>query len=181
MSEQVPAREVMLGTRVQPYLINAFGRGVQFRDSGTTRVSDEIDRIFDSFTTDYLQAQSAYLASDLAGVDAARAAFQAATTQRVNLLSQQLTQSLVRLPGVLSKDKGMAAAPLQQFLTRRITHPRLPTSLLATLLNTSRNIPLSPGAPEAALYTLTATNAIESARVTTINASKFAISGVFRH
>ena len=181
VAEHLPMREFRLGTRMPPYLIASFGRGVQFRDSAATRVSDEIDRVFDSFTADYLQAQAAYLAADPAGFEQAGAAFQAATRQRVNLLAQQLTQALVRLPGMLAREKGAAGVPLQQFLSRRINNPVLPTSLLNTLIGTTAAIPPSPGAPEATLYTLTATNAIEAARVATINASKFAISGVFRH
>lgn len=177
VAERLSLQNVQLGTRMPPYLINAFSRGIQFRDSASTRVSDEIDRIFDSFTSDYLQAQAAFLASD---TTTSRAAFQNVTIQRVNLLAQQLTQTLVRLPGMLAREKGAPAVPVQQFLTRRINNPNVPTSLLNTLLDISRSIPESPGAPEATLYTLTATNAIEAARVATINSSKFAISGVFR-
>lgn len=178
ISERLPAQNLQQGTRVPPYLITAYGRGVQFRDSASTRVSDDIDRMFDSFTTDYLQAQAAYLASPTIQ---ARTVFEKSTTQRVNLLAQQLTQTLVRLPGMLAREKGASAVPLQQFLNRRISNPRVATTLLSTLINST--IPpsnMSLGASEATLYTLTATNAIEAARVATVNASKFATSGIFR-
>jgi hypothetical protein len=179
-TDYLAPQDVQLGRRVPPYLIASYARGIQFQDASTSRVTDSIDRAFDSFTSDYLQAQAAFLASSSAATTATQSAFRATTIQRVNLLAQELTQDLSRVPGILKRDKGAQSNTLQQFLARRITNQTAPSSLLRTLLATAPVPSATTGAPEATLYTLAATNAIETAHVATINAAKFAASGVFR-
>lgn len=168
----------VLGRRVAPNLVGSYSRGVQYKDSVNTRVSDAIDRSFDSFTADYLDAQAAYLADSNA---ISQSAFIATTTQRVHLLQQELTQVLARVPGTLKRNIGANANSLQQFLNRQIsgTRPRS-QSLLRTLIDKNTTVPpVGASGPSVTLYTLTAMNAIESARVATVNASKFSASGVF--
>ncbi|QDV39046.1 hypothetical protein [Tautonia plasticadhaerens] len=180
------AAQLLLDRPVPQGVIGSYTRGVQGRDSVTSRVSDGIDRAFDSFTADYLQAQSAYLASTPPGtpmnaLTAARNAFESLTVQRVNLLSQELIQELSRVPGSLQRATGQANTPLQSFLNRRINSPRpMSQSLLSTLLSDTVIPPPGTTGATASLYTLTATNAIEAARVSTANATKFTVSGVFR-
>lgn len=169
----------VLGTRVSPILIGSATRGVQFRDSSMGRISDAIDREYNSFTTDYLQAQSAYLAGTKSDTQAIMT-LQHLTIQRVNLLAAQLVQDLSRVPNSLQRATGARTTPLQSFLQRVIKgNGAGSTSLLQTLNNQS--IPPYPGysGPGVTLYTLTATNAIETARVATVNAAKFLISGTF--
>jgi hypothetical protein len=172
------------GTRVGAVQIGSYSRGIQGRDSSSTRVSDAIDRAFDSFTTDYLQAQAAYIASG--GTPELRRTFLNVTAQRVKLLSQELTQSLSRVPGTLDRGRGQSSAPLQQFLSRRITSPRPSSQSLLSVLSSDSIVPTvttptnTAGAAAASLYTLGATNAIEAARVATVNAAKFSSSGIFR-
>ena len=101
--------------------------------------------------------------------------------QRVYLLSQELTQSLSRVPGNVNRGKGEAATPLQTFLARRITNPTAASgSLLGTLLGPNSVPPIGSSDPIVSLYTLSASNAIEAARVATANATKFTALGAFR-
>lgn len=168
-----------VGRRFAPNLVSAYSRGVHLKDAVNTRVSDAIDRSFDTFTSDYIEAQSAYLADkNLRSKDA----FIATTTQRVVLLKQELTQILARVPGTLNRNTGSSANSLQQFLNRQIigNRPRS-VSLLKTLTDTQTTVPpIDASGPSVTLYTLTAMNAIESARVATVNATKFSASGIFR-
>lgn len=169
----------VLGTRVSPILIGSATRGVQFRDSAMGRISDAIDRDYNSFTDDYLQAQSAYLAGNSSDI-VAKQTLQDLTVQRVDLLAQQLVQDLSRVPNSLQRATGARETPLQSFLRRAVTgNTPASTSLLHTL--NTKSIPPTPGdtGPGVTLYTLTATNAIETARVATVNAAKFLISGTF--
>jgi hypothetical protein len=168
-----------LGRRFAPNLIGSYSRGIQLKDSVNSRVSDAIDRSFDSFTSDYLDAQSAYLADSNT---VSKNAFIATTRQRVSLLQQELTQILARVPGSLTRNKGASANSMQQFLTRQISGDRRQSrSLMSVLINENTTVPpVGANGPSVTLYTLTATNAIEAARVATVNATKFSASGIFR-
>lgn len=172
----VASQNGITGRRVPRSLIGAATRGVHFRDSLTTRVSDAIDREFDSFTADYLQAQGAYLASSTRD---SKVIFRNVTRLRVNLLAQQLTQVMSRIPNTLARSKGAASTPLQQFMVRRITAPPPADTLLGSLLDPDTIPPIGTPAADATLYTLAATNAIETARVATVNGAKFAAYGIF--
>ena len=141
---------------------------------------NRVNQAFDQFTTDYLQAQQVYLASS--GLQNADVTFKAYTTQRVNLLTQQLVQALVLLPGSLEKLRpqqrltSSQSTVLQAFLFRTIngTGTNAPDSLLTALNNAVPPAPTSgttTPAPAVTLFTLEASNAIETARTNTINAS----------
>jgi hypothetical protein len=152
----------------------------------TARVVAQVNAAFNEFTTNYLQAQGAYLSS---GTTADSTAFKSFTTQSVQLLAQNLTRTMVRLPGslVYIKDAAQRTAHggsgivLQAILFSRINGGSGSGSLLQTL-NSAAVVPATPptGA-SATLYTLTATNAIQSARVAMINSVKFLIMNTFNN
>jgi hypothetical protein len=162
---------------------------------------DKVNRAFDQFTTDYLQAQQVYLASASLGLANADSTFKDYTTQRVNLLTQELVQALVRLPGATTRLRPSQrvtpsmSTTLQSFLYRKINGNGIPTPAapsvagqydnvsLLTALNgavptTSATSPLTP--PAATLFTLRASSAIQTARINTINAAYLMTSGTFQ-
>jgi hypothetical protein len=155
-----------------------------------------VNQAFDQFTTDYLQAQQVYLAST--GLTNADTTFKNYITQRVNLLAQELVQALGRLPGATSKlqpkqriDPSLSTT-LQSFLFRKINGNIAITattgynniSLLTALNNAvppapAAGSPLSP--PAVTLFTLQASNAIETARINTENAAYLMSSGTYQN
>jgi hypothetical protein len=167
------------GGPLAPALIGTLSRNP--RASGRTgRVVAQINDAFDRFTRDYMQAQGAYLSSG-----AATSAFTTFTTQRVNLLAQELTRIFARLPGSFARiqnanQRSMTNSSIvfQAFLRRNINGA--PASSLGKILTSSDVVPPqgTTGAG-ATLYTLTATNAIGAAQTATINAAKFVASGTF--
>ncbi len=146
-------------------------------------VVDQINTTFDRFTTDYLQAQSAYFAS---GTSANRNSMVAFTKQRVSLLTQELIHVMTRLPGSLSQLQaghfGPSTVTLQAFLSRRINGST--SSSLQSILTSNNSDAIPKAIPlnnaSATLYTLTATNAIEAARASTLNGAQFLYSGNFK-
>jgi hypothetical protein len=165
---------------------------------------DRVNQAFDRFTTDYLQAQQIYLASTgfpATGTTTAESTFKDYTTQRVNLLAQELVQALIRLPGALNRLQAnqrvtpSMSTTLQAFLYRKIngngvTPPAAPSPVAQydnTSLLTALNgmVPPQPAAgntiPPATvtLFTLRASDAIESARINTINAAYLMSSSTF--
>ena len=145
------------------------------------RVVAQLNSSFDRFTNDYLQAQGAYLSSGIPSNEP----FKAFTTQRVSLLAQELTRIFARLPGSFARienkqqrDNSQSDVLFQAVLRRNINGP-VPTSLLAKL-NSNAVVPppMTTGAG-ATLFTLTATNAIQTARVAMINAARFVANGTF--
>jgi hypothetical protein len=157
---------------------------------------DKVNRAFDQFTTDYLQAQQVYLASASSGLANADATFKDYTTQRVNLLTQELVQALVQLPGATTRLRPnqrltpSMSTTLQSFLFRKINGTTAPTATnsydnvsLLTALNaavptTSATSPLTP--PAATLFTLKASSAIQTARINTDNAAYLMSSRTFQ-
>jgi len=143
-----------------------------------------VNASFNEFTANYLQAQGAYLSS---GTAADATAFKAYTVQGVQLLSQELTRTMSRLPGsmVYIKDAsqrsshGGSSVVLQAILYSRISGG---TGSLLSTLNSTAVVPATPptGA-SATIYTLTATNAIQSARVAMINSVKFLVNHTFNN
>jgi hypothetical protein len=137
-------------------------------------IQAQVNDSFDRFSRDYLEAQGAYLSS---GTSAA--ALKAFTAQRVNLLAQELTRTLSRVPGSFERiaNKGQQSkngsnVVLTGFLNRKINGPQN-TSLLH-ILNSDAVVPTpAPSGAGATLYTLAATNAIQAARYSTINAIRF--------
>ncbi len=141
---------------------------------------------YNQFTTEYLQAQGAYLSS---GTTADSAAFKAFTTQEIKVLAQQLTRTVSRVPGSLvyitdahqrSQD-GNSSVVLQAILYRHVNGGSGSGSLLDTLTSTSVIPTTPPTGASATLYTLTATNAIQASRVGMINAVKFLTAHSFKN
>lgn len=161
-------------------------RAIYPRGSGAYRISDQVEAAFNSFTTDYLQAQALYLeaiadpnvSADIA--DASKNLFIASTQTRIGVLVQDLTQSLSRLPNSLKRERGRSTVPLQDFLIRNITHPNNNTSLLSNLTNSKTIPPRGTTGAAASLYTLNALNAIKAAKTATTNGAFFLSSNTFR-
>jgi hypothetical protein len=173
------------GGPIAPGLIGTLSPNPAAAGSAARAVA-QINASFNQFTADYLQAQGAYLSS---GTTADSTAFQAFTTQEVQLLAQELTRTLSRVPGslVYIKDAhqrsldGNSSVVLQAILYRRINGGTGSGSLLETL-NSSSVVPSTPPTGAAAtLYTLTSSNAIQSARISMINAVKLLISHRFNN
>jgi len=145
------------------------------------RVAAQIGDTFDRFQADYLQAQGAYLSSG-----APQVTLTTFTAQRVNLLSQELVRIFARLPGSFSKiensgqraSAGNAATVFQAVLYRNVSGAA--NTSLVQILNSNAVVP-PPGTSGAAatLYTLTATNAIQAARTSLINAARFIANKTF--
>lgn len=158
---------------------------------------DKVNLAFDRFTNDYLQAQQVYISAATAGLANADTTFKDYTTQRVNLLSQELVKALGRLPGATSKLKPNQrlnqpiSTALQSFLFRKINgttvqgatgsydNISLLTALTAAVPSSSATNPLP--APAATLFTLKAASAIQAARLNTTNAAFWMSSGAFQH
>ena len=113
-------------------------------------------------------------------------------TQAVEVLAQSLTRTLSRIPAslVYIKDahqrnlNGGMPTVLQGILFRKINGPTTPTgattqSLLQTLTSASVIPNPPPSGAAASLYTLTATNAIQAARLGMINAVKLLVINKF--
>ena len=133
---------------------------------------------FDRFTNDYFQAQGAYLSSGVAS-----APFTAFTTQRVNLLAQELTRIFAILPGSFAQITSSHQRALNksdvlfQAILYRNINGAPQTSLLKTLNSASVVPPPSTSGAAATLYTLTATNAIQTARTALINSARNIANG----
>jgi hypothetical protein len=173
--DRLEAREVLThGGPFAPALIGTLSPNP--RASGPLgRIQAQVNQAFDQFRQDYFQAQGAYLSSG-----APAAPFTAFTIQRTNLLAGDLTRTLVRLPGSLARinnahqrSKTGSSVVLQAFLHNAINGPAPSTSLLQTLNSPSVMPPVGTSGAAASLYTLAASNAIQSARVATINAVRF--------
>jgi hypothetical protein len=150
---------------------------------------NQVNQAFDQFTTDYLQAQQVYLAST--GLSTANSTFMDYTTQRVNLLNQQLVHALIPLPGSLKKLRPQQrlttsqSTVLQNFLFRTIngTGTNAPSSLLTVLLKAippapTTSTPIPPSG--VTLFSLEATNAIQTARLNTVNAAHLLSTNTFQ-
>ena len=117
-----------LETRV---VLNASGRHIapvsaghvttNARNAATQAVVNNVNSSFDSFTTDYLQAQGTYFAAG--ATQGAHTAFRQYVGQRIQLLAAQLTQIFTHVPGSLNQSKvSTPGGPviLQTFLRSRI-------------------------------------------------------------
>jgi hypothetical protein len=142
----------------------------------------EINQAFDSFQNDYDQARATYFASISNQSNPSTAtmnAFMDYTTQRVFLLAAQLQNIFIQSP------QGTAKAPNQPYALKQLISTKIigsqgempKGSLEKSLLDT---IP-APGtsAPTESLYTLSQDNAIEAARVATLNGLSIIKNGAF--
>jgi hypothetical protein len=157
---------------------------ISARTNPTLQVADQVNQTFDSFETDYLQAQGAYLAN---GTSTAEVAFRKYVSQRVELLATQLTRIFAHVPGALSRSQTSSPGGpvvVQSFLRTRI-NGLASTNLIVALLG-RRNIggavpPAGTSGTTATLYTDQAISAIETARTATLNSVGFLFSRSFKH
>jgi hypothetical protein len=139
---------------------------------------------FDSFTTDYLQAQGAYLAINNVQ---AHAAFSHYVAQRVKLLAAQLTRIFVHVPGSLNRTRPSRSpggpVVIQSFLRTYINGPA-PTTLIVSLQGARAGVgaipPPGTTGTTATLYTDQALSAIETSRTVTLNNVGFLVSHTFQ-
>jgi hypothetical protein len=152
------------------------------------RVQAQVNASFDRFSTDYFQAQGAFLSAG--STSGLLPAFKTFTEQRVNLLAQELTRTLARVPGSYTRiaNTGQQAqngsnVVLTGFLNRKIngTGSVGANSLLTTLTSNALLPPAGTAGAGASLYTLAATNAIQTARAASINAVRFMATGAFNN
>jgi len=153
------------------------------RISSTQAVVNQVNLTFDSFTSDYLQAQGVYLANSTAE---AHIAFKQYVDQRVELLAAQLTRIFAHVPGSLNRSQtSTPGGPVivQTFLKTRIDGVSR-TSLLESLEGRSSGAgaipPKGTTGTTATLYTDQAISAIETAQTSTINSVAFLYSHSFQ-
>jgi len=142
----------------------------------------EINQAFDSFQNDYDQARATYFASIVNQTSPSAAttnAFMLYTTQRVSLLGQQVVNIFIQSPQGTAKAQGQPYA-LNQLVSTKIIggQGQAPKgSLVKSLLDT---IPqANTSAPTSSLYTLSEDDAIETARVATLNGLSIIKNGAF--
>lgn len=133
----------------------------------------KLDQAFGSFRTEYFAARDAYLKSGAA----AGQAFMSFTTQRVNVLAQDISAIFLHINGGTSRIKGKPPQ-LQVLIQSRILNNSGPAGLLYSL--NVQALPL-PGTKEPALslYTATAESAISAARAATENSIRYIATGAF--
>lgn len=175
------------GGPLNPALIGTLSPHV--RASGPIgRVRAQVNASFDRFSADYSQAQGAFLSSG--ATTAVLPAFKSFTEQRVGLLAQELARTLARVPGSNERIANMnqqkmngSNVVLSGFLNRKINGTgAVGASSLLTALTGNAVLPaVGTTGSGATLYTLAATNAIQSARAATINAIQFMVNGTFNN
>jgi hypothetical protein len=161
---------------------------IRARNNAAQAVVNAVNTSFDSFSTDYLQAQGAYLAAPNGG---SHNAFKSFVVQRVELLAAQLTRIFAHVPGSLSRlQTSSSGGPVvvQAFLRSRINGSSS-RSLLRALEGGGGN----PGAIPpvrmavststidtiATIYTDQAISAIETARTASLNSVGFLYGKAF--
>jgi hypothetical protein len=173
------------GGPISPVLIGTLSPNPRAAGPAARNIA-QINASFNQFTANYQQAQGAYLSS---GTTADAIAFKAYTSQAVGLLAQQLTRTMSRIHSALVYIKdaqqrslhGGASIVLEAILYSRINGGAGSGSLLETLNSTAVVPTTPPSGASATLYTLTAANAIQTARVAMINAVKFLVSNTFHN
>lgn len=154
------------------------------------RLVDQVNNSFASFQNDYLPVFSIYLNSNFEQTkpdDLKKTSMANFLSQRTKLLSQELTRTLVLVPGFASKQKN-GGVPLMTFLDRKIlgtinsqTVSTTPTELSLSLYDSLLNlIPINkPVTGTEPIYTTGAINAIQAANAATINAMGYAAFNTF--
>ncbi len=157
------------------------------RNNAVQAVVNQVNLSFNSFTTDYLQAQGAYLAATTGATPSkgARAAFKNFVAQRIDLLAAQLTRTFAHVPGSLTRlQTSSSGGPVvvQAFLNTRINGTSR-TSLLEALEGGRGNPgaipPAGTSGPTATIYTDQAISAIETAQTSSLNSLGFLYGGSF--
>ncbi len=158
--QPVPLEGRIVLSRMAPALIAVAHNAQAISGGAHQSLADQVNQAFDLFQNDYIQSRSTYLTS-IQNVpnpsSATMAAFSLYTTQRVNLLAQQLLDASV--PQHLVNKKIIGAKEQMP-----------PGSLAHSLIET---IP-QPGvtAPSVSLYTLGQDNSIEAARIAILHGLK---------
>jgi hypothetical protein len=151
----------------------------------------EVNQAFLLFQSDYGQARATYFAAILgqpstgpAAADAVNA-FQLYTEQRVSLLAQQITSSLLQYNVGTARTAGHANT-IKLLIASDIINPRkvnpatkLPTGQLFQSLVGSTPTPATVSAPTETLYTLSQNDAIEVANDAVLNAVGILRNGDF--
>jgi hypothetical protein len=153
------------------------------RNAATQAVVNNVNSSFDSFTTDYLQAQGTYFGAG--ATQGAHGAFRQYVNQRIQLLAAQLTQIFTHVPGSLNQLKvSTPGGPviLQTFLRSRIDGTSDRTLRFALLGggNGGAVPPVGTTGTTATLYTDQAITAIETSRTVTLNSVGFLYSRSFQ-
>ena len=151
-------------------------------------VVDQINQAYDRFTQDFLQAQGAYFAADRTGgtsdPQTAQRYFQSFIVQRIELLSQELTNVFVQLPGGVNRGGPNGSTIVQSYLRRRITGPARTTLVMQLAGRGPRDAanlipaPTTMGSP-ATLYTSSVLATIDASRAATLNASGYLLKSTF--
>lgn len=148
-------------------------------------VASLVDLAYDSFQEQFRQVRSTYLASVRGGTatDADQTAFNDYVSQRVDLLAQQITNSMLVYPkGATRGNGGASVLPL---IVARIKGDGTTAGQggvqQGTLKASLRTSTPSPGASETtiALATMAQDDAIEASRVYTLNAVTIVRNGYF--
>ncbi len=151
----------------------------------------EVNQSFDLFESDYGQARATYFAAILnqpptgpAAIDAVNA-FHLYTEQRVSLLAQQVTSSLLQYNAGTARTPGRPNT-VKLLISSEIINPKavnaktqLPTGQLFQSLVGSTPTPGTLSAPTETLYTLSQNDAIEVARDAVINTVGIVRNGDF--
>jgi hypothetical protein len=168
---------------VAPIAVNKLNLSGRSTADLQAQAVDQINQSFNSFTTDYLQAQGAYFST--AANSGSEPYFRGFIAQRIELLAQQLTRIFVQIPGGTTRlpvGNPGGSIVLQAYLRSHITGTGAGT-LHTALLGSAAPIPnpgvLSGGA--ATLYTDQALFAIETARTATLNAVGFLLRHTFHN
>lgn len=145
-------------------------------------IISEVNQAFDAFKSDYGQARATYFASILNQATPGAGtinAFSFYTTQRVELLGQQLLSSFLQAPSQATRQLGMQN-PIKKLIATKIigAQGQAPEGSLARSLY--ENIPV-PGvsAPTESLYSLSQDIAVETARASVINGINIIKVGAF--
>jgi hypothetical protein len=170
------------GTLIAPVTVGKPTSNAQ--NNRNQAIVDQVNQTFDSFTTDYLQAQGAYLSNPSS--DPAHIAFTQYVAQRIKLLSAQLTNIFAHVPGSLNTAPSSSLGGpvvLQRFLKTYINGPD-PTTLLVALEGRRSGSgaipPTGTTGTTSTLYTDQAVSAIATARTITLNSVGFLISHKFQ-
>jgi hypothetical protein len=133
-------------------------------------VAAQVNTAFDSFSTEFDQARALFFATaqtpaggGMVAPMASIAAFSAYTSERVQLLDQELVTTVLQAP--LSK---ASARSISSQVSGKLVSSKASSDSLLSSLNTTIPQSLTPG-PLTTLYSLAEDSAIETARLSILN------------
>lgn len=181
---RMAARNVQAGsisTLMAPGVGNVQARPT--RITPNQRLVDQINQSFTSFQNDYLPILNVYLNNSSFTTEQAKE-MKTYLQQRTKLLSQELTRTLVHVPGFATKQQN-GGVPLMTFLDRKILGAIDQTKGTAeqslSLFNSLEGLlpATKPAEGTATIYSTGAINAIQAANTATLNAMGYAAYNVF--